>query len=412
VSSSLRIVVTGLIAQHPRLGGLTWHYLQYVLGLARLGHEVYYFEDSGEVPYRLHDGATRDDLTAEDCTENVGCLARVMARFGLEDRWAYRYPSRAQWFGLSDERRDAILRSADLLINVSGSLAKPWRYRCIPRLAYIDTDPVVTQTKLALGKPLFVQRVEAHDVHFSYGERLTDAVPGTAYRWQPTRQPILLSEWESSEASDGAFTTVMNWTSYAPLRYAGRTYGQKDIEFKRFLELPEQVAPVRMEVALAPTQHEEWEAPGSNGSPRDLLARTGWQVVQASEACRDLDHYREFIRSSRAEWSVAKNAYVRGRPGWFSERSACYLASGRPVVVQDTGFGAVLPVGEGILTFETLEQAAAAVRDVDRDYGRHARAARAIAEEFFDSNKVLADLVERATASSPYTGDDARRLCG
>jgi len=399
VSSALRIVVTGLIAQHPRLGGITWHYLQYVLGLIRLGHEVHYFEDSGEVPYNLDGGASGDDWVARDGTENAGCLATIMSRFGLADRWAYRCSSGSQWFGLSEERRDAILRSADLLINVSGSLARPERYRCIPRLAYIDTDPVVTQTKLALGQADFVARVDAHDMHFSFGERLTDDVPRTGHAWQPTRQPIVLSQWPPSTPSRDAFTTVMNWTSYAPLHYAGRTYGQKDVEFKRFLKLPQQVTPLPLEVALSPTQHVNWEAPGGDGTPRDLLVQSGWQVADATEACGDLELYRNYIQSSRAEWSVAKNAFVQGRPGWFSERSACYLASGRPVVVQDTGFGSVLPAGEGILTFETLEQAADAIREVDRDYARHARAARAVAEEFFDSDRVLAGLVERATAA-------------
>jgi hypothetical protein len=407
--SSLRIVVTGLIAQHPRLGGITWHYLQYVLGLARLGHDVYYLEDSGEFPYNLDGGASGNDWVAEDCAENVGYLAGILSRFDLKERWAYRYATRPQWFGLSTQRREEVLRSADLLINVSGTLEHAEQYRSIPRLAYIDTDPVVTQTKIAIGKPSFCKRVDAHDIHFSFGEHLTGAVPATDHRWRPTRQPIVLSEWEPAAASRDVYTTVMNWTSYAPLRYAGRSYGQKDVEFKRFLELPERVAPLPMEVALSRTQHLEWEAQEEDlpprllalarekrWTPRELVAHAGWRVVDANETCGDLDRYREYIRSSKGEWTVAKNAYVQGRPGWFSERSACYLASGRPVVVQDTGFAEVLPVGEGILPFSTLEQAAAALREVELDYARHARAARAIAEDHFDSDSVLSRLVEEA----------------
>jgi hypothetical protein len=211
------------------------------------------------------------------------------------------------------------------------------------------------------------------------------------------------------------FTTVMNWTSYAPLRHGGRAYGQKDVEFRRFLELPGEVAPLRMEVALGSTQHLEWEALDGNlpprllalarehrdWTPRDLVHHAGWGVVDASLTCGDLDRYREYIQSSKAEWSVAKNAYVQGQPGWFSERSACYLASGRPVVVQDTGLAGVLPVGEGVLPFRTLEEAAAAIREVEGDYARHAKAARAVAEDCFDSDRVLTRLVEEAMQAGP-----------
>jgi hypothetical protein len=394
--SSLRIVVTGLIAQHPRLGGITWHYLQYVLGLARLGHDVYYIEDSGEVPYNATGGVSGDDWTAKDCSANVAHLSGGMTRFGLEDRWAYRNAPTSRWHGLPDARRREVIASADLLLNVSGSLENPQDYRVIGRLAYIDTDPVVTQAKFVTGRIGFPQRVVAHDVHFSFGERLTDVVPDTGHTWRPTRQPIVLSEWSPADTSRDAFTTVMNWTSYPPLRWKGRLFGQKDVEFRHYAELPRRVAPIPMEVALSPTRHADWQA--RELDPRDLLTRGGWRVADADATCGDLDGYRDYIRSSRAEWSVAKNAYVQGSPAWFSERSACYLASGRPVVVQDTGFGAVLPVGEGLLSFETPRQAAEAVREVDRNYARHSRAALAIAETYFDSGKVLAKLIDTAMA--------------
>jgi hypothetical protein len=392
------------------MGGITWHYLQYLLGLTRLGHDVYYFEDSGEFPYNLDGGASGTDWITRDCTYNVGYLAEIMARFGLENRWAYHFPLKSEWFGLGDRQREGIIQSADLLINVSGSLEHPDRYRRIPHLLYIDTDPVVTQIKIALGNSEFLERVEAHDTHFSFGETLSEGVPATDYQWRPTRQPIVLSEWRPSTPRGESFTTVMNWTSYAPLTYSGRTYGQKDVEFKRFLELPGQVAPVAMEVALSRTQHLQWEVKDeslppkfgelvvdkANWTPHDLLSHGGWRVVDAIEACGDLDSYRHYIESSKAEWSVAKNAYVLGQPGWFSERSACYLAAGRPVVVQDTGFGETLPVGEGIQSFRTLSESAAAVRVVETNYQRHAQAARAIAEAYFDSDKVLTLLIDDA----------------
>ncbi len=409
----MRIVVTGLIGQHPRLGGITWHYLQYVLGLSRLGHDVYYIEDSGEFPYNLDGGASGNDWDAPDCSENLEHLGAVMSRFGLEGRWAFRDAPRSQWHGLSDGKRKAVLRSAELLLNVSGTLEHPDLYRCIPRLVYIDTDPVVTQLKIATDQPDFSERVDAHDVHMSFGESLGDPVPDTGHRWRPTRQPIVLSEWHPEAPNRKVFTTVMNWTSYAPLRHAGRAYGQKDVEFKRFLELAGDVAPLQVEVALSRTQHVEWEdeardLPGRfrdrvraepGWTPRDLLHHAGFHVVDANACCRDLDTYRDYIQSSQAEWSVAKNAYSQGQPAWFSERSACYLAAGRPVVVQDTGFATVLPVGEGILAFKSPEEAADAIRRVDQDPARHSEAARSIATTFFDSDRVLTRLIEDATSA-------------
>jgi hypothetical protein len=409
-SRPLRVIVTGLVAQHPSLGGMTWHYLQYVIGLDRLGHDVYYFEDSGEVPYTLDGGPSGNDWTAPDCSGNVNYLRCVLGRYGLADRWAYRYAPDGTWFGLSESTRLAVVRSADLLINVSGSLEHPDRYRSVRRLVYIDTDPIVTQIKCLTGSSTFRSRVDAHDVHFSFGEEFSSRALQTGHRWRATRQPVVTSEWQPSEPCRGSYSTVMSWTSYAPLEYAGHFYGQKDIEFQRFVELPELVAPVRMEVAMARTQHRNWQAQLDNLPPRSarivsehpqwdpqmLLRHNGWSVVDAHEQCGDFDAYRDYIQTSRGEWGVAKHAYVQGRPGWFSERTACYLASARPAIVQDTGFGAVLPIGEGLMSFSTLTEAAAAIRDVEKDYARHSRAARAIAEEYFDSASVLTSLLDES----------------
>jgi hypothetical protein len=257
--------------------------------------------------------------------------------------------------------------------------------------------------KLASGDQKFGARVGAHDVHFSFGERVRDLPVPTDHVWLPTRQPILLDEWRPAAEVREAFTTVMSWTSYAPLVWAGRTYAQKDVEFRRFLDLPGRVAPVTLEVALGATRHADWEVEDGAAAPRgptpaDRLRRAGWRVVDAFDACADLDAYRTYVATSRGEWSVAKHGYVAGRPGWFSGRSACYLAAGRPVVVQDTGFAALLPTGEGLLTFQTVEEAAVAIREVDGDWERHARAARRTAEEHFDAAIVLPALLEAALA--------------
>ena len=383
MESRLRIIVTGLIAQYP-LGGVTWDYLQYVLGLHALGHEVYYLEDTGQWPYNPLEGGV-----SEHCAFNVRYLSQVMARFGLSGRWGYRFPWKAQWFGLSKGRWEQICRNTDLLINVSGALADPGRYREAACLAYIDSDPVFTQVKLARGQPEFSRLVDMHDVHFSFGESLvTSPVPATGHEWLPTRQPVVLGQWHPYTAHREVFTTVMNWTSYKPLTYKGLTFGQKDTEFERFMDLPSQIPDVRLEVAVNEGK--------TRRPPRALLRRHGWQVVDPNAVCADLQGYRNYIESSMAEWSVAKNGYVVGRPGWFSCRSACYLAAGRPVVVQDTGFSGILPVGEGLLTFRTTEEAIAGITDVRSHYARHARAARGIAEDCFASDTVLTSLIERS----------------
>ena len=420
-TQSLRIVVSGLIAQHPWMGGVAWDYVQYVVGLAELGHDVYYLEDSGEWPYTIDGGPTGHDWTAQDCSFHVERLARVMERFGLADRWAYRYPVKPRWYGLPAVKRREVLRSADLLLNISGTLKRPADYRDVRRFAYIDSDPVFTQVKLAAGRGQrkFQKRVAAHDVHFTFGETLPATFGGT-YRWRPTRQPVVLSRWDWRTAYREVRSTVMSWTSYPPLKHAGTSFGQKDVEFGRFLRLPQHVRPATMEVALSrlarPStlaislkrmRQSAVESGGFEGAEREdetptdagaaaLLRHSGWAVVDPVEVCGDLDTYRNYVQSSKAEWSVAKNGYVRGKSGWFSCRSACYLAAGRPTIVQSTGFEAVLPVGQGILPFTTMEEAVEAVHEVEGHYDLHARAARAIATEYFDAKKVLNRLLEDA----------------
>jgi hypothetical protein len=259
---------------------------------------------------------------------------------------------------------------------------------------------------MAMGKKDFIDLVEIHDLHFSFGESLSTDNNFNGINWLPTRQPIFLDEWPSTPRKREQYTTVMSWTSYEPLNFAGQIFGQKDIEFKRFLKLAEQVAPVELEVALGRTQHQEWQdedlkvAPEivelvgntTDWSPADLLRKAGWHVVDSFETCGNLDSYRNYIHSSKGEWSVAKNAYVKGQPGWFSERSACYLASGKPVIVQETGFGKFIPTGEGVLSFSNIEEAVNAIDKVESGYDRHSSAARDIAVEYFDSDKVLTNL--------------------
>jgi hypothetical protein len=392
--SGLRVVVSGLIAQHARVGGMTWHYLHYLLGLKRLGHDVVYIEDSGQWPYIVDPPVASDvtsDQAAYDPSPNVSYLASVMARFDFQDSWAYRFPITGDWFGLSASRVKEVVRTADIIMNVSGTLEDPDRYRGAARLVYIDTDPVFTQIQLALGEnEKFVSRIAAHDRHFTFAQHV-EMLPPTRFRWLPTRQPVDLAEWTERPPAREAFTTVMNWVSYPPLWYRGECYGQKDIEFLRFLDLPSRV-PTPFEVAVPIIYDVHWR-------PTDPLASSGWHRVNAFDVCGDLDRYRSYITSSRAEWTVAKNLYVRGQAGWFSERSACYLAAGKPVVTQDTGLDGVVPSGEGLFVFRTMDEAVSAIEAINRDYRRHASAAHEVARQFFDAPVVLSELIERAAAS-------------
>ena len=391
----MRIIVTGLIAQYP-LPGVTWDYLQFVLGLRNLGHDVYYIEDTGQWPYNPQEGGI-----SKGCCYNVGYLAGVMNRFSLSDRWAYRFPWQSEWYGLPKSRRTEVFNTADMLINVSGTLANFEDYRQIPYLVYIDSDPVFTQVKLARGQEDFRRYVDAHNRLFSFGETLPGNAPDTGHKWRPTRQPIVLSEWEATVQQGKAYTTVMNWTSYNDVKHSGIVYGQKDVEFRRFLELPSLVAPVHLEIAVNQGKNRQ--------APLSLLKHKGWQMVDPENSLTDINSYRAYIGSSRGEWSVAKNGYVRGQAGWFSCRSACYLAASRPVILQETGFSNVLPVGLGLLSFTTLDEAVSAIEAVESDYELHCNAAREIAEEYFDSRKVLTRLLDDGFSSTaPGPSNDAR----
>lgn len=377
----MRILVTGLIGQYP-IGGVTWDYFQYVLGFHRLGHEVYYLEDTGQWPYQpVENGLTKDP------SYTTQYIHDLMKRFGLGNRWAYCYPHDSQWFGLTEARRKEVVETCDVLLNVSGTVERPNQYRGRGRLVYLDSDPVFTQVKLAAGQEYFRKLVDAHDVQFSFGERMGVEVPDTGHDWRPTRQPIVLDEWTPSREHGDDFTTVMSWKSYNPIEYDGKTYGQKDLEFMKFVDLPALTAPAQFAIAANK---------GKKGAPEALLRHKGWTLLDPIEISRDIDSYRDFIRNSKAEWSVAKNGYVQGQSGWFSCRSACYLAAARPVIVQDTGFSKLLPTGRGLLAFTTLDEAVAAVREVQNDYPRHSAAALEIAREYFDSDIVLSRLLEDA----------------
>ena len=399
MSKRLRIVVGGYVGLLPA-GGVTWDYVQYPAGFAALGHDVYYVEDTRLWPIYQPAGSDWGDSSA-----SVAHLKRVMDAFDLSARWAYRDEASGRTFGMSEEQLREVCRTADVFVNVSCSTYMRDEYRRIPARALVDSDPMFTQIQylsqqmFTPGEPGLRDLVDAHNFHFTFGENVGAddcLMPDCGIAWRPTHQPVCLQHWRATTppplsavaGDDGAaYTTLMNWTAARPLLYDGETWGQKDVEFRRFLQLPSQASGVPLAVAVGQT--------GGAGEPfpvADALA-SGWRVLDPALSAPDWRSYRDFIEASRGEFSVAKETYVKARTGWFSCRSACYLASGRPVVTQDTGWSKHLPSGEGLLAFDSPEDAARALRRVEADPARHSRAARAVAEEHFDSARVLASLL-------------------
>jgi len=376
------ILVGGSVAQRPGSGGHTWVFLQYLLGLRRLGHEVV-LVDRLE-PDMCLDAAGRP-CDVED-SENLRYLAAVMERFGLGERWAVLYGGGERSLGMS---RAALERAADesaLILNVNGFVDDPEVMRRAGLRAYLDIDPGFGQMWQALD---LHDMFAGHDAFVTIGERIGApdcTVPTCGLDWITTPQPVVLEEWPVTDAPpQGAFTSVASWRGpFAPIEYEGVTYGLRVHEFRRFAELPRRV-PERFEIAL---DIHEAETPDL-----ELLAANGWQLADPAVEASDPWAYRDYVRASKAELMIAKGMYVTSRSGWVSDRSICYLASGRPVVAQETGFSELYPAGSGLLAFEDLDGAVSAVETVAGDYERQARAARRLAEEHFDSDKVLRRLL-------------------
>ena len=381
----LRIVVLGYVVRGP-LGGLAWHHLQYVMGLARLGHDVYFIEDSDHYPscYDPDRG-----VTDADPSYGLRFAASAFQRVGLGERWAYHDSHTACWRGPLGAGAAQICSSADLLLNVSAvNPLRPWT-RDIPIRVLIDTDPAFTQIR-HLTDPKARELALSHNAYFTFGENFGQPdclIPDDGLPWRPTRQPIVLDAWGVVPGNpDAAFSTVMQWDSYARQEFGGRHFGMKAESFSPFLDLPRHTTQ-RLELAL-----------GSSGAPRDRLVREGWRLRNPLEVTRDPWTYQDYIRGSKGEFGIAKHGYVVSHSGWFSERSAAYLASGRPVVVQETGFSRWLTADAGVVPFSNPDEALAGLEGVAGRYSHHCQAAREVARDWFDADKVLSTLLARSSA--------------
>jgi hypothetical protein len=373
----MTIIIAGTIGRSG-LGGQAWASLQYLLGFRALGHEVYYLEDCGRSSWVYV--WEKEDWTHE-LDYPAGYVNACLAPFGFGDRWIYRdnYRSLGMPLGMFID----ICGSADLLV----LRAVPfWNWRKeyeLPKCrAFIDVDPGFTQITLANGDQGWVDGVARCERRFTYGQRLGAPdcpIPDAGGPWLKTVPPVFLPEWPRIASDADLFTSVMRWQGFREVTHNGVSYGQRDKEFENFMDLPS-LTPQKFRIAQM-------------GIKPELLASRGWDVVPGEVISRTPALYREFIQQSRAEFSVPKNGYVKMRGGWFSDRSVCYLASGRPVLIEDTGLSDWLAVGEGVLTFRNPEEAVAGIESINANHLGHRIAARRLAADVFSTDRVLPSLL-------------------
>jgi hypothetical protein len=377
------IILAGSIGRFP-VGGQAWCEMQYLLGLRDLGHQVFYLEECGEGSW-VYNCETQQVTT--DLDYPTAYVRECLEPIGFGGHWIYRAGSQSE--GMEASAFRDVCSQADLLI-VRGCTIPLWRseYDLPRRRIFIDSDPGFIQFGIANGDVELANTVARCERLFTIGQRIGAAdcpIPTLDKHWLKTVFPVALSHWPlADDRSANDFTTILQWRSYKDLVYGGMRYGNKDKEFPKFLDLPLRTTQL-FRIALT-------------GGPADEISRYGWKVVEGWVASKTPSSYQTFIADSRAEFGIAKHGYVATRSGWFSDRSICYLASGRPILIQDTGIGDWLPVGEGVLTFRDMSEALQKVEAINADYERHRRAARQLAREYFAAERVLPPLLGAAMA--------------
>lgn len=373
------IAIGGSVAQRAGYGGHAWAFAQYLLGFRSLGYAPLLID---RLTDEMLGAGPRSASQAQE--RAIRWLERAMRSLGLDGCWCLLLDDRAS-AGMPREEALRQLADAPLLLNVMGFVTDEEVLAAVPRRVFLDIDPGFGQMWRELG---LADVFRGHDAYVTIAENIGHSdctVPDCGLEWTTTRPPVALDAWPKVDGGD-CFTTVASWRGpFEPVEYRGRRYGVRAHEFRRFADLPRLTAE-RFEAVLDIDEADRADA--------ELLRDGGWNLLSPADAAGDPASYRSYVQSSRAELMVAKQMYVETRGGWFSDRSACYLASGKPVVAQDTGFSRNYPVGEGLLPFEDLEGAIAAVEEVNSDPRRHADAARAIAEEHLDARKVLATLLD------------------
>jgi hypothetical protein len=393
----LRIIVGGMVGQFP-LGGVAWDYFHYLKGLADLGHEVVYYEDTWCWPY---------DPVKQYVVDSAEYAAAFFNDFfakhmpGFVDRWHFLL-LHDKAFGMSKEKFDEFARTADVFLNVSGACFTPDALNLNAKRVFMDTDPgynqIVMHTRPTWSENVdrWIEQVKSHDVHLSYAENIYApdcVVPKCGIDWRITRPIVTMDSWKNQREQplnvDGLFTTVMSWNYFkGKLELDGIEYDAKAKEYEKFQSLPSHT---RAKLALAVA---------GNKQPKDEILKQGWQLLDAAQLTLTADSYMQFIADSLGEWSIAKNVFVQPRTGWFSCRSCCYLGAGRPCVVQDTGWSKYVPSGQGIIGFSTMNEAVAGLEAVLSNPQQHQRAAIDIAREYLAHDKVLPKMLDAIFAST------------
>jgi hypothetical protein len=384
----MRIIVGGVLSLSPFGPGTAWHHLHYADGFRRLGHDVHYVEQVA--PSWCTDSAGRPCCFEQSANRHL--FQYVVDHFGFTDNATQVYDAGEHVVGVPLERLLAVARDADLLVNISGHVKLDSILESVKRRVYVDEDPVYTQLWCAeYGKDLDLAK---HEVFFSQGLSIgtrTTPIPDGGIRWHPLL-PLLVSErWPVHvDRSCRRFTTIASWGGFGDLCFQGEWYASKYAEFQRFAELPRKVDQL-LEIAMRRHRDDD---------PRIQLLRSNGWILSEGGRISDLSAYQAYIAGSRAEIGIAKNAYVKARSGWLGDRAGHYLASGKPVLAQSTGFEQHLPTGRGLLSFSTLDEAVAGVEEINRDYAAHGRAARELAEEYLDYRKVLPSMLDLCTSCS------------
>jgi hypothetical protein len=384
-----RIVVMGFMGGMP-IAGVIWQHIHYVVGLQRLGHEVYYIEDSARLPYNPETFEVNYEV---DYPGKI--LDRLAGEFDFKNRWAFcaRYLKETPTTGLSLKKIRQLYHDADAILNICGTQEFNDDLLKSDRIIYVESDPGVEQIRIDKGVRSTIDYLKGHHALFTFGENVNTKsfpVPKHGFKWHATRQPIVTDLWKTDRAPKGAavFTSIANWSTSGlkDITWRGRKYlWSKSREFLRFVEAPKKSGET---FELATTISDE--------PTREKFERNDWGLVSPLQMSVDYWIYRDYIQQSKGEFTVAKDQYVRLNTGWFSDRSACYLAAGRPVITQETGFTKNYGGDAGLLAFCSLGEIAEAVRMINADYKKHSGAARQIAREVFEAEKVLKSLLDRA----------------
>lgn len=382
-----KIVLLGMMTKMP-VAGNVWLVIHYLLGLRRLGYDPYYVEAHARTPSMLMEHET-DDASQKAAS----FIDRIMRRFDLADRWAFHaLHEDGRCYGLDDTQLKQLYATADLIVNLHGGTMPLPEHYASDRLVYLETDPVELEIELHNNDPNAIDFLSPHRSLFTWGENYGAddclvPVP-TEFRFRPTRAPVICDFWGTENETGGdCFTTIGNWRQPCRVvKYLGEVYHwSKHYEYLKFIDLPRRT---QQPFELALSSYTETD--------QQLLEEHGWRVCHAMDFSADLDAYRHYIAQSRGEFTVAKDQNVRLRSGWFSERSAQYLAAGRPVITQDTGFSNVLPTGRGLFGYSTMEEILEAVEQINSDYAAHCSAAREIARAYFNYDVVLKQLMSDA----------------